>query len=201
MADLCSALLHALQRQSAGDDGAGDEIRRISELVSGERVYRDPVLTSQQVRGIELLLDEWRGMFSFHAGRTEGLAPLTRLLSMICRKPEIEPLELYRTKEWKEITGLRGPVETVLIHQCGKCRNQYVRMGVSGFLDIIDLLCNGCGGIHFESAYDAPKEIACPCGGIAKVGCPSCGSIGGTTAGEMSPYQYFADHPLYRHDG
>lgn len=163
-------------------------------------MYRDPVLTSQQVRGIEILLDEWRGMFSFHPGRREGLAPLARLLCLICRKPQMEQLEIYGTKEWKDLVGLRGPVETVLIQKCGKCRTEYPRMGTSGFLDIIDLLCNACGAIHFESAYDAPKEVTCPCGGKAKVGCPSCGSIGGTTVEGMSPYRYFADHALYRHE-
>jgi hypothetical protein len=149
---------------------------------------------------IELLLDEWRGMFSCHPGRTEGLVPLTSLLSLICRKPQMVQLDLYKTKEWQEIVGLRGPVETVLIQQCGQCQVKYARMGISGFLGIIDLLCNTCGGIHFESAYDAPKETACPCGGKAKVGCPACGSIDGTTVEEVSPYQYFADPPLYRHN-
>jgi hypothetical protein len=200
MADLCSILLNALQRQSAGEASAADEIRRVSELMCGERVYRDPVLTSQQVRGIELLLDEWRGMFSFHPGRREGLAPLASLLSLICRKPQVEQLEIYETEEWKDIVGLRGPVETVLICKCGTCRTKYPRMGTSGFLEIIDLLCSACGGIHFESCYDPPKEITCPCGGKAKVGCPSCGSIDGTTVEEMNPYHYFADHALYRHD-
>lgn len=200
MTDLCSVLLDALQRQSAGDGGAADEIRRMSELLGGERVYRDPVLTSQQVRGMELLLGEWCGMFSFHPGRQEGLAPLASLLSFIYRNPQIEQLEIYGTKEWMAIVDLRGPVETVLITKCGECGAEYPRMGTSGFLDIIDLLCSACGSVHFKSAYDGSKDVACPCGGKARVGCPSCGSIHGKTVDEMSPYRYFTDHALYRHE-
>lgn len=200
MSDLCAALLNAFQRQSAGEDAACDEIRHMRELICGRGVYRDPKLTSQQVRGIELLLDEWRDMFSFHPGRKEGLALLESLLSLICRKPQIEQLEIYGTKEWKDIVGLRGPVETVLIHKCRDCGTKYARMGTSGFLDIVDLLCKACGSIHFTSTYDAPEKVRCPCGGEARTGCPSCGSIQGTTVEELSPYQYFSDHTLYRHD-
>jgi len=200
MADPCSELLRALQRQSAGEDSVIDEIFRMTDLMCGERAYRDPVLTSQQARGIELLLNEWRDMFSFYPGRTEGLAPVTSLLSLICGDPQMEQLEIYGTKEWKEIVGLRGPVETVRIHKCGKCQARYPQMITGEFSDIIDLLCYSCGGVHFVSAYDAPKEVVCPCGGKAKSDCPSCGSMVGSTVEEMSPYQYFASHPLYRHD-
>lgn len=198
MTDLCSHLLTLLKKQFAGDESLIDQIALLSDRVCGEKIYRDTVLTPQQIRGMELVLEELRGMFSFYPGRRDGLPHLISLLEVIGRTPQIEQMEIYGRREWKEVVKLRGPVETVLIRECAKCKTTYPRMGTSGFLDLTDLLCGQCGDVIFKSLYEEKKETTCPCGGLAKVGCPSCGFLQGRTVDEMSPYRYFAEHRFYR---
>ena len=194
MHDLLSTLLDLFRRQAAGDVSAIDGIAPIADLVCGDSVYRHPLLTPQQVRGIELVLAEWRGMFSFEPGRLEGLPPLVRVLTLIRRKAQMDQSEIYHVEAWKEVVRLRGPVEAVQIYRCSSCGTQYPRMGTSGFLDSIDLLCSSCGAVFFKSIYNAPREVGCECGGLAKAGCPSCQSVDGEVVHEMSPYEYFAKH-------
>ena len=200
MTDLCIKLTALLEQQLEGGTGAHDRISTIAGIVSSSHVYRDPELTPQQVRGIELLLSEWSGMFSFPGGRMDGIAPIVRLLKTIQQHPKIDQLELYETKEWQEIVRLRGPVETVIFYKCGNCSNEYPRMGMSGFLDTHDLLCASCGAVTFRPNTDPASKtsVACRCGGIASIGCPSCGALKGTAVREVSPYQYFASHRYYR---
>jgi hypothetical protein len=200
MSDLCSTLLGLLERQSAGDGSAPSRIADISAQLSGERVFRDPLLTPQQVRAVELLLSEWSEMFSFEPGRPEGLPPLISLLNEVCRNRRLEQMEIYEREEWKKIVALRGPVETVQVCECANCRRQYPRMGMSGFLDLVALVCGRCGAVVFESIYEEEREAACPCGGVAKLGCPSCGSLQARVIEEMSPYRYFSDHTFYREE-
>src|ERR1700730_4114226 len=176
MPDLFTSLLNYLESQSRGDTTAAREIGALAGQICAERIYRDASLSAQQIRGIELLLSEWQGMFSYPLGRTEGLPFLIALLKFIGRRPNLDPLDLYGQREWKSIIDLRGPVETVLIHSCAGCGTRYPRMGTSGFLDLIDFLCGKCGNVIFKSIYDKVKEAACPCGGVAGVGCPTCGS-------------------------
>lgn len=198
MSDIYSQLLKLLQKQISGDDSVIDQISIIADQVCGVKVYRDSLLTSQQVRGVEILLNEWGGMFSFMPGRLEGLPHLVDLLKFIRNNPQIDELKIFERPEWKEIVELRGPVETVQILECGKCKNHYPRMGMSGFLDLIDLYCSQCGNVIFKSLYDDKLAVVCSCGGTAKVGCPNCGSIEGRTLEEMSPYRYFAGHQYKR---
>lgn len=200
MTDLCIELIDLLGQQLEGGNEACDRISTIAGMVSSSHVYRDPELTPQQVRGVEILLSEWSGMFSFQGGRMDGIAPIVRLLKSIKGRPKIEQVELYETKEWREIVGLRGPVETVLFYECSNCHTEYPRMGMSGFLDMHDLLCTSCGAVTFRPNTDPVSKtaVACRCGGVASIGCPSCGGLGGTPVREISPYQYFASHRYYR---
>jgi hypothetical protein len=200
MPDLFTSLMHHLDSQSQGDTTAARKIRALADQICAEHVYRDPSISPQQIRGIELLLGEWRGMFSYSPGRAEGIAPLIALLDLIRHRPYFDPLELHGQREWKRIIDLRGPVETVLIYSCGSCSIQYPRMGMSGFLNLIDFLCGKCGNVIFKSTYDKLSEVACPCGGVARVGCPTCGSAAGRVIEEVSPYLYFSGHKFYRDD-
>lgn len=201
MYDLCSKSLNLLERQLAGDDSTLAQIAEIAVQLSGEHVFRDPFLTSQQVRAFELLLSEWSGMFSFMPGRPDGLPPLMSILRLVCRSPQIEQMEIYELEEWKQIVGLRGPVETVQVCECANCRRRYARMGMSGFLDLMALVCGKCGDVVFRSIYDEKEEeVACPCGGVAKLGCHSCGAVQERVIEEMSPYQYFSNHKFYRQE-
>jgi hypothetical protein len=188
--DTCSNLYDLLRQQADGKPAAADAIREVVRRICGTHVYRDHDLTAQQVRGLELLLLEWSGMFSFFPGRPEGLAPLMKLVQQVGRTPQFEATDIYARPEWKQIINLRGPVETVQIVDCESCRTKYPRMGMSGFLDLLDLLCARCGGIVFRSAYSQSREATCSCGGTAKPGCPACGALKGRVVKAMSPYQY-----------
>ena len=196
--DTCSRLYDLLRQQADGNHAAAGTIRIQVQRICGAKVFRDPDLTSQQVRGLELLLLEWKEMFSFSPGRPEGLAPLLKLVELVGRTPQFEATDIYGTSEWKQLIDLRGPVETVQILDCESCHTKYPRMGMSGFLDLVDLLCANCGGIVFRSTYSAPGEATCSCGGIAKLGCPACGARKGRVVTEMSPYQYFSGHRMVR---
>jgi hypothetical protein len=56
MPDLFTSLLNYLDSQSRGDTTAAREIRALAGQICAERIYRDPSLSAQQIRGIELLL-------------------------------------------------------------------------------------------------------------------------------------------------
>jgi hypothetical protein len=198
--DACSRLYDLLRQQVDGNPAATGAIRMEVQRICGVKVFRDPDLTAQQVRGLELLLLEWKDMFSFSPGRPEGLALLIKLVEVVGRTPQFEATDIYARPEWKQLIDLRGPVETVLILDCESCHSKYPRMGISGFLDLIDLLCANCGGIVFRSTYSELREATCSCGGIAKLGCPACGARKGRVVTEMSPYQYFSDHRMVRDD-
>ena len=64
----------------------------------------NPSLSAQQIRGIELLLSEWQGMFSYPLGRTEGLPYLIALLKFIGRRPN---LALCQTHAVRSIFAIR----------------------------------------------------------------------------------------------
>ena len=200
MSNLLANLQMLIERQVSGDNAARSEISRLNELVCGAHVYRDSDLSSQQVRAIELLLNEWSGMFSFQPGRIDGLPPIANLLALIRRKDNVELMDLYESPDWKIIVALRGPVETVQICRCAICREKYARMGVSGFLEILDFHCNDCGAVIFKSAYESDEVVRCPCGSLARVGCPSCSSNEHKVIEEISPYEYFSDHIFHRYD-
>jgi hypothetical protein len=197
-------LIHTLQgwlgKQSQGEDVATLEVRAIARRFRGKRADRDASLSPQQVRWIERLLDEWQGMFSFVPGRTEGLPYLMSLLKWTEQNPHAEPADLCAQGDWKRIVELRGPVETVLMHSCARCQKTYPRMAISDSFELVDLLCGRCGAVTFKSVHDAERTAACSCGGVARMGCPSCGATEGPVVDEVSPYFYFASHAHYGAD-
>jgi hypothetical protein len=149
---------------------------------------------------MELLLGEWSNMFSFKPGRADGLPHLIKLLQTVCRRPRIEQLELVSSAEWQHLVSLRGPVETVQLCECARCQRKYPRMGMSGFPDLAAMVCERCGDVVFRSFAEDEQEAVCPCGGVARSSCPSCGADQARVLEEISPYEYFAAHQFYKKD-
>jgi len=140
------------------------------------------------------IMNEWKDMFSYSPGLTEGIDIIISLLDKIIISPEIDILEIFKSKEWKKLIDLKGPTETIIEKQCKKCNNFFYLIGVSGFLDAEGLVCNKCGDVYFKSIYDESKLPECECGGQYKNECPYCGDNSSNTVGNRSPYWYFSNH-------
>ncbi len=187
-------LLALLREQAGGVSESVEGIREIAIQICGTKIHRDPVLTSQQIQGLETILREWNQMFSFQPGRPEGLPALIGLVEFIGRTPDLNLLELYVRPEWAYLLSMRGPVEVVQVYECGSCQIRFPRMGLSGFLDLVDLICESCGAVTFRSIYSDEMDAQCECGGRARLGCPQCGGVSGRVVLELSPYEYFRGH-------
>lgn len=189
------------------------KIKRLKELISlqkiGELKKNDEIndFVKDNFIGVDLgegslktdhrimsIMHEWKDMFSYSPGLINGIDILISLLEKIIINPEIDILEIYRSKEWRELIDLRAPVEAILEMQCKKCNGIFFAMGVSGFLDGAGLVCNKCGDVYFKSIYDDSELPACECGGHYKDECPYCGYKDAVTVGERSRYWYFSNH-------
>ena len=169
-----------------------DEINNfVNDNFIGVNLEGNSSITDYRIMSI---IKEWKDMFSYSPGLKEGINIIILLLDKIIITPEIKILEIYKSKEWKELINLRGPVEAIIEKQCKNCNNYFYSMGVSGFLDAEGLVCNKCGDVYFKSIYDDSELPECECGGQYKHECPYCGCESAITIGDKSPYWYFSNH-------
>lgn len=194
-------LLFMLTEQMNGKEYT-QEIKEYIKPLFAEKVFRNESLTSAQVLGVETIMREWLGMFSFKPGCLKGVPFIISLLKWLKFKETVDVLEIYKRDEWKKIVELRGPVESVLNKECKKCRFNYYAMGMSGFLDVASFVCSSCGNVYFQSIYlDTSVIPTCECGGTYISGCPHCGEHTGKNVHEISPYEYFHNHKYIRGEG
>jgi hypothetical protein len=190
-------VLQLLEHQADGDAESRHELSRLSAEILEER--------SRGTEGpgvLGVILQEWEGMFSFDPGRIEGLDPLRELVRFASASADIDVLDVYRHPAWGRLVELRGPVESVLLCECDRCRTTYPQMGISGFLDVRAFLCPGCGSVEFQSSFADSAGSACGCGQTRIPGCPNCGasSNAAVVVDEINPYEYFATHSFIRTD-
>jgi hypothetical protein len=181
-----------LERQVSGDVGARDDIYGLGvTLEDGYCLFN--------------LHEQWAGAFSYNPGRTEALPLILSLGQKMIQYGKDDTLRLYNEPEWVGLVGLRGPVETVTIHQCSNCSREYPCMGTSGFYDAAGIVCPKCGDVYFKSYYENDLSPCPNCGEKlpdAKYwGCPRCHSKDSTSVARISPYEYFSTHGFKRGTG
>jgi hypothetical protein len=192
-------LIELLEQQKLGEI---EDINIINDFVHlhfiGEGFGGKASTTDYRIMNI---MNEWKDMFSYSPGLTLGIDYLIALLTKVKDYPKIDIMDIYKSEEWKELINLRGPVETVIEKQCKKCNGIFYVMGISGFLDGSDLVCNKCGNVYFKSFYDESDLPSCNCGGEYKDECPYCQHRSANTVGYRSPYWYFSNHSYIRGKG
>ncbi len=183
-------LIELLERQVAGDEEALRKIRNLD-------VSPDDGICFWHLH------QEWLSAFSFLPGRLEALAPILSLAKRLQKTKLDEPDILFRTRDWRALLKLRGPVECVQVRRCGSCEHEHPVMATSGLYDACGLVCHDCGNVYFKAYDDASKPPKCACGSRfpaePESGCPDCGqALSDDLVAEISPYQYFAGHGFRR---
>ena len=195
MTAIYSSLKSALELQASGSQSAVSDIRNIIGLVCSAHRYRDDDLSAAQVTAIELLLREWKEMFSFEPGRLDALPLLIAALKAVRYSPEDADLKLPMSKSWAELKALRGPGNDVVVCTCETCTTQYIGLTFGSHTSGREgvFCCTDCGHIRIDPR--APTAIQpCRCGSTLHLGCPNCGGIAAKTHWHMRPWQYFMNH-------
>lgn len=139
--------------------------------------------------------EEWSGAFSFIPGRLEALPLIASLANKIVQYTTDDTLRMYAEPEWKKLVAMRGPFDCSIRYTCRDCKSDYIGFGQSGFDDRSPAVCNMCGDVWLQSAYDESPLPRCGCSGDFFVsGCPNCRSNKIENKIYFSSYEYFKDH-------
>lgn len=184
--------IELVQRQDAGDKTVRPLLQQLCpKLEDGYCLFN--------------LHEQWSQAFAYVPGRKVALPPILTLAQKVLQRGNDDTLKMYSEPEWAALVALRGPVETVEMFECVKCRHEHPKMGTSGFLDAESLVCPSCGEVYFKSLYDKSPSPPCPCGAQFQpqlvASCPTCGSKELRKSRDMSPYEYFESHNFQRGPG
>lgn len=149
---------------------------------------------------LNIIMREWRGMFSYTPGRRDGLKHIISLVSYLLKcQTEGAKCDLYQHPAWAEICKLRGPADCVMLMEDISTGVRFTSIGVSGFLDMDAYVCRSCGSVLFRSHYNQATMPECECGEAYNQMNEACTPFSPSEGRyecikTMSPYEYFENH-------